>query len=465
MRRVAALLALGTLIGLAAAAATFAQYQSRDRQYRNLLASGEQALAAGNGHAAIEAFSGALALRPDAMVAYYRRGEAYRTVRRDAEAIRDLREAIRLAPDAPQPMVALARLYDDHGDPAQAAKWYEQAMSRLQGVSGEDPTLLYALALAHYRAGSPEAAKPPLLRILARDDAIGEAQYLLGLAYRDTGTLDRAVAALEQAIRVAPSLSAAREELADIYRVQGRTDDEMAQLQALAALDAQADRRVAIALAQARRGQFDAALSTLAAADAPTDSRLQLAYGRVALARAERTLDRAWAGRALGALEKALGGTARRSEGLALYGRALYLSGDPAAAERILREAIATSPVDAQAFAYLADAADRLGHLADARDALVDLDTLEGDTASPDARAARARRIGAIALRAGDPSTAAAFLNQAVEGGYVDAATLGMLAQARWQAGDADEARSALARALALAPGNAELQRLSRTIR
>ena len=41
------------------------------------------------------------------------------------------------------------------------------------------------------------------------------------------------------------------------------------------------------------------------------------------------------------------------------YGRALSLSGDLAGAERILREAVATSPVDLEAFEYLADAAER----------------------------------------------------------------------------------------------------------
>ena len=66
--------------------------------------------------------------------------------------------------------------------------------------------------------------------------------------------------------------------------------------------------------------------------------------------------------RASTSLERALGGTARRSEGLALYGRALYLSGNYSEAERILRDAVATSPVDLEAFAFLADAAERLGH-------------------------------------------------------------------------------------------------------
>ena len=94
-------------------------------------------------------------------------------------------------------------------------------------------------------------------------------------------------------------------------------------------------------------------------------------------------------------LERALGGTARRSEGLALYGRALYLSGDAAGAERLLREAVATSPVDLEAFAFLADAAERLRHPLIARDALVQLDALQGDTADHATRLTRGRSASA----------------------------------------------------------------------
>jgi Flp pilus assembly protein TadD len=160
-----------------------------------------------------------------------------------------------------------------------------------------------------------------------------------------------------------------------------------------------------------------------------------------------------------------LGGTARRGEGMALYGRALYLSGDVVGAERILREAVATSPVELDAFRYLADAAARLGHDTVARDALLNLDLLEGDTAPAVARASRARRIGELSLRAGDAQNAAVHLARAIELGAPDPTTLGQLARARWSLGDADAAREALRQALAMAPRDPELQRLARTIR
>jgi Flp pilus assembly protein TadD len=185
----------------------------------------------------------------------------------------------------------------------------------------------------------------------------------------------------------------------------------------------------------------------------------------VYLARAERTTDRASIPHALEALEKALGGTARRSEGLALFGRALSLAGDDESAERILREAVATSPVDPEAFAFLADASERLGHFTEARDALQTLDVLEGDTATADTRATRAQRVGILSLRVNDLPAAVDYLQQAVDTGKHDARTLGQLAQARFQSGDRAAAQTAIDQALALEPRNPELLRLRRLLR
>ncbi|HUL73000.1 MAG TPA: tetratricopeptide repeat protein [Vicinamibacterales bacterium] len=461
MRWIVGFVAIATAV---AGGAIVVQRVDRERQYRRLLAEGEQALLAGNPYAAIEDFSGAIALRPDAMAAYYRRGEAYRADHHDDWAIRDLREASRLAPDAAQPLVALGEVYDAKDDPIEAARWYGEAADRLKD---ETPALLYALALARYRAGAPAAAIDPLKRAIERNDSVAQTYYLLGLVYRDTNKIDAAIEALEQATKIAPTLTPAREELADIYRAQGRFADESAQLQALAALDENADRHVAIALAAARRGQFDAALTALseAEADSPNDARLQLVRGRIYVARAERTLDSEWARRALEPLERALSSHSHRSEGLALFGRALFLAGDYTGAERILREAVSTSPVDREAFGFLADASERLGQVLSARDALVSLDALEGDTVAPPTRASRARRIGVLSLRGGDAKSAARYLDEAIDAGDSDVATQGLLADAYWRAGDADSAKTTLAAALARDPQNVGLVRLSRTIK
>ena len=437
-----------------------------ERQYTRLLSEGDRALGAGNAYAAVEAFSGALAFKPDSMLAYLRRGQAYRDQRRFDEATRDWRQASKLAPEAPQPLISLGDHFDAVGQYAEAAEWYGQAASRLKA---EDPSLLYRLALARFKAGDSAAAIEPLKSAAERNDVSPERRYLLGLVQRDVGDLTGAIASLEAALAIAPDLSAAREELADAYRTAGRPVDEMAQLQALAARSAGVDRRVAIGVAEARRGQFDAALGTLSGAlrTAPNDSGVLLAIGRVYLARAERNPegDDEAVRRALEFIERALGGTAPRSEGHALFGRALFLSGNYTEAERVLRDAVETSPVNAEAFLYLADVAERTSHDLVARDALVNYDALKGDTSTSESRAARAARIGDLSLRAGDAAAAAEFLARAVAGGHTTPLTLGLLAHARWLTGDAASARDLIARALAANPRDAQLQRIARIVR
>ncbi|TAK15044.1 MAG: tetratricopeptide repeat protein, partial [Acidobacteria bacterium] len=392
------------------------------------------------------------------MAAHLRRGQAYREEKRDDEAIRDWQDAAKLARKSTQPLELLGDILSTRGEDAQAATYYERAVQ----LDAADPTKLYKLALARYRAGLPAIAADPLRRAVAINDNFAEAHYLLGLVLRDTQQTTEAVASLERAIRISPGLIAAREELADLYRSLGRPVDELTQLQALSSLDASLPREVAIALAESRRGEFDGAIATLSAAAGrdPSDSQVQLALGRVHLEKAERTMDRQSIALALDALERALAGTARRSEGLTLLGRALYLSGDDAGAERLLREAVSTSPLIVEGFGYLADACERLRQYDAAREALEKLDTLQGDTAPRVVRTARARRLGLLSLKAGDAPTAVEFLQRAMDAGGRDPQLLGALADAQFKAGDVAAAKSSLADALALAPKDAELLRL-----
>ena len=398
------------------------------------------------------------------MVAYYRRGEAYRSQNQELEAVANFRQANRLAPNATQPLIALGDLHDAKGDFGQAALWYGQAADRLKD---EDPTLLYRLALARYRAGAPAMAIDPLKRAIARNDMFAPAHYLLGLVYRDARNYDAARVSIEQAVKIDPGFTAAREELADLYRTEGRAVDEMQQLQALAARDGQVSRRVAIALAEARHGQYDGAIGTLtdALSASPNDARVQIAIGarlprarrahagsRLPHARDRRARARPWRQRAAQRGTRAL--------------RARDLS--ERRSDRRRAPASRSRRHDAgrpRGVSFLAEVAERLSHDIVARDALVNLDVLEGDTATADVRASRARRIGDLSLRAGDARTAATYLGQATDAGVRDSGTLGQLARARWLSGDADGARAALTRALELAPRDPELQRIARMIR
>ena len=122
---------LALIVTAAAVAGGLAVQGGRtETQYRRLLEEGEAALAEGRSYAAIEKFSGALAFRPDSMVAHLRRGEAYQQQESFDAAIRDLTTAARLDPNAPQPLERLGEVYAERGDFARAAEWYSQAASR-----------------------------------------------------------------------------------------------------------------------------------------------------------------------------------------------------------------------------------------------------------------------------------------------------------------------------------------------
>src|SRR5262245_52705153 len=75
----------------------------QDREFQRLIAAGDLALAEDQTSVAIEAFSGAIALKSDSMLAYLKRGDTYRRRGELAAALRDLREAAALEPTAPRP--------------------------------------------------------------------------------------------------------------------------------------------------------------------------------------------------------------------------------------------------------------------------------------------------------------------------------------------------------------------------
>jgi tetratricopeptide (TPR) repeat protein len=228
--------------------------------------------------------------------------------------------------------------------------------------------------MAHYRNGEAQKAMNPLRDALAMNDRFTEAHYLLGMCLRARGQDEDAVRALTRAIEINPAFAAAREELADLFERTRRRQDALDQLEALAALEpARAERLVNVGLAYARWGRTDSAILTLgrAAERYPDQPVVFTAIGRVWLDAVEPRNDRAALSKAIEALEPLAADPAASSEALMLYGRALLMADNVRAAERILRQAADRPPVDPVAFRYLADAAERLGHLDVARDALL----------------------------------------------------------------------------------------------
>ena len=447
MKRVLA----GLVLLILSAAGVYGYFLSeRERNYRQFITDGDAAVARDNTVAAIEAFSGAIALKEDAMLGYLKRGQTYKRRGEFVAAIRDLRRACDLDPTATRPLEELGDAYlaDTPHRYGSAAERFEEVVR----LDNRAPRVLYKLAFARYNERHYDAAIEALHRALALDDKFPEAQYLLGLCHRDAQQPEPAREALERAIHLQPTLLHAREELADLYRTLGRVDDYLDQLHRLTALDPGPSRDVALGLAYARAGQPERAVTTLgrAAERHPEHPYAYVALGRVWLEIAQARGDRVALSKALGALQGAVGSD-DSSEALTLFGRALLLISDEETAERMLLDATQKTPVDPLAFYYLAEAGERLEHYALARQALLDYDTLRGDTDAR-RRSAQSVRLGDLSLKLNEPAVAATYFLRAADG--ADATLLARAADAQLRAGDKDAARATVAKALEKDPQN-----------
>jgi tetratricopeptide (TPR) repeat protein len=451
VKRVLAGILLLVLTGAAVYGYTLSE---RERHYRRKIAEGDAALAHDNTAAAIEAFSGAITLKPESMLGYLKRGQTYRRRNELPPAERDLRRAIEIDPTALRALEELGdALLADTPHRYSAAADHYAAYVRIDNRASK---VLYKLAFARYNAGRLNDAIDALRASLAVDNRSAEAYYLLGLCERDARHPEAARQALERSIELQPAALHAREELADLYGAMGRSDARLAQLEALAALDPHASRDIALGLAYLRAGQPERAVVTLShTADRyPGEPYTFVALGRVWLEIAQARHERVALNKALEALEGAVGND-DSSEALTLFGRALLLAADADSAERMLQGATRKQPVDPLAFYYLADAAEKLGHYHVARQALLDYGALRGDEADPRRRSGEAVRLADLSLRVNEPGIAATYFIKAAEDAPNDAGLIARAADAQLRSGDRDTARGTATRALEKDPRNA----------
>lgn len=453
---------MALLAAVAVSGAVVYESAGRERDYRTLLAAGDKAVADGQTFAAIENYSGAIALRPDSMLARLRRGEIYRQRGELEAAAKDFRTAADLDPSAIRPL-------DEWGDTLYEQQRYARAAevygARLR-IDDRSAATRYRTALAQYRAGDLDAAANSLDFTLKLDDQMADAHYLMGLCLRDSGRPQEAVAAFQRAIARLPGLVAAREELANLYGELGRRNEQLEQLQVLAGLDSQhVERRIAVGLAHARAGHADLAVLTLGSAIGQSGDQPLVygALGRVWLEIAEAQPDRPDAmSKALEALSQASSAASATSEIKTLYGRALLRDRQADAAEQVFQQATERYPVDPAAFAEYAAVAEKHNHLAEARDALISYHGLVGDDAG---FAARALKIGQLSLRVNEETIALPWLQRAAAATPNDIRVLAALADAQFRTGDKDGAQASLAHGLEIDAANADLHALSRRLR
>ena len=437
------------------------QVAARDRDYRALLARGDTAVREEQTFGAIEAYSGAIALRPDAMLPYLLRGETYQRRGELEEAARDFRTAATLDPTATRPLEAL-------GDVFYQMKRFERAATtyaRNLAVDDRSARVSYKLALSQYRMGDLDSALATLASTLTLTEESADAHYLIGLCLRDRKRTAEAIDAFQQAVAVAPEHVLAREELADMYGSAGRRMEELEQLQMIATLDREhVERQVALGLAQARAGEEEAAVVTLGAAleRAPNQPLVYRALGQVWLDQAQAHDDPVFLSKALEALGRVATSPDATSDLLTVYGRALMLDNQLDAAERALQQATSRYPMEPGSLLLYATVAERQGHLEAGRQALIDYSGLVTDDADG---TTHAERIAALSLTLNDPRTAVSWLDRALHATPDDVRLIGLMADAQLRSGDRPAAQATLARGLEKDPANPALLALSRRAR
>ena len=190
---------LVAIAGVAGALAVGALKNERD--FDRLIAEGDAAVLAERPFQANEAYSGAIALKPDSMLAHYKRGAVYQSLNELENALRDFRSAADIDPSS-------LRALESLGDVNVALSRHDRAIERYEAyvaLDDRNARILYKLGLAQYRAGRGQDSIAVLKQALAIDPGTGEAHYVLGLAQRDLDQMPAARKSLEEAARRSPA--------------------------------------------------------------------------------------------------------------------------------------------------------------------------------------------------------------------------------------------------------------------
>jgi tetratricopeptide (TPR) repeat protein len=457
MRRT--LLVLLVAAGAVAAALGAGAFAS-EREFERLVAVGDAAMAEDQPSAAVEAFSGAIALKPESMLGHLKRGQAYLARGEWLSALRDLDRATTLDPTAPLPLELL-------GDANEALSRHDRAVQSYEArlaLDDRSGVVQHKLGLARYRAGDLVGAIAALQQAIAWDRERPESHYLLGLCFRDAGRPAEASASLETATKLAPGLTGPREALAGLYEQRGEARRALDELEALVTLEpGRPERVIAVGLAQAKLGRREAALLTLGRAldRFPDSAQAYGAVGHIWLEEAEHG-DSVALKKAVEALSEAATHPDATSAVLTDLGRASILAGDFEEAERALRQATSRLPVPPAAYQHLAVLATKKEQWQAARDHLVRYTTLIGDRHP---LGALTTEIGDLSERIGEPLVAARWLERAMEESGPTADRLARIAELRLRAGDDAGARTRITEGLALDPTHATLKHLQGRLR
>ncbi len=135
---------------------------------------------------------------------------AYVADKRDADALTQLNEVLRIQPNNKTALLARGDLYNRQHDLESARKDYQAIVDMMKGqefaaMDRELGSALFGLAQVAIAANKPADAIAPLTTALAMDSANADTLNLLGVAYLATGDASKAVQNLRRAVAFVPT--------------------------------------------------------------------------------------------------------------------------------------------------------------------------------------------------------------------------------------------------------------------
>ena len=137
------------------------------------------------------------------------------------------------------------------------------------------------------------------------------------------------------------------------------------------------------------------------------------------------------------------------------------LAGRHEEAEAIFRQASQRLPTDPEVLPHFASVAQRLGHLDEARQALVKYSVLVDDDRD---EAMHAARIADLSMQLNDATAAVAWYQRSDALRTSDASLLARMADAQWHAGQTEDALATLQRAVEKDPNHPLVRAVARRL-
>ncbi len=187
--------------------------------------------------------------------------DLYWRARACLELARQARAKLHDLPPSPERWQAAALEHEKKGQYREAAaEWKEAAQ-----LAPDNREFARQLALALCRSNDCASALPVIRKLLDREPASAELNYLYGSALASTESAAQAVAYLEAAVKLDPKLLAARAALGQAYLEAGQPERAVPELEAALTVDEDGSRHYQLARAYQALGKQDQAAATLRA--------------------------------------------------------------------------------------------------------------------------------------------------------------------------------------------------------